>query len=85
MATIVQRPQVGVKAVMEFNEQELRALDALVGYGADGFLEVFYAKLGKAYMQPREKGLRELFESVRQTVPGILHRVDAARKAFERS
>lgn len=61
----------------------MRAMDALVGYGVDGFLEVFYTKLGKAYMKPHEAGLRSLFESIRGTVPGILQRTDAARKAFE--
>lgn len=84
MAEIVQKPRVEVSATMQFNEAELRALDALVGYGADAFLKVFYEKLGKAYMQPHEAGLRTLFESVRQTVPGILRRTDDARRiAFE--
>lgn len=82
MAEIVQRPKVEVTATMLFNEAELRALDALVGYGVDPFLEVFYAKLGKHYMQPHEAGLRTLFESVRQTVPGILRRTDDAHRVF---
>ncbi|CDN60000.1 hypothetical protein I35_1477 [Burkholderia cenocepacia H111] len=68
---------------MDFGESELRALDALTCYGIDSFLEVFYAKLGKAYLQPHEAGLRELFSSINTQVPTILRRADAAREAFE--
>lgn len=82
MAKITQRPTVHVGAVFEFNEAELRALDALAEYGADAFLAVFYSQLGKAYMQPHEAGLRELFASVREQIPAILQRANAARKAF---
>lgn len=82
MAEIVQLPKVEVTATMKFSEAELRALDALVGYGADAFIKVFYEKLGKHYMQPHEAGLRTLFESVREIVPGILGRTDNARRVF---
>ena len=82
MAEIVQRPKVEVSVTMQFNEAELRALDALVGYGVEGFLEMFYARLGRHYMQPYEAGLRQLFESVRAVVPGILGRTDDARRVF---
>lgn len=82
MAEIIQKPNVQVTATFQFNEAELRALDALVGYGVDPFLEAFYAKMGKHYMQPHETGLRSLFESVRQAVPGILSRTDDARRVF---
>lgn len=67
---------------MQFNEAELRALDALVGYGVEGFLKVFYAQIGQHYMKPHEAGLRLLFKSVREIVPGILHRTDDARSVF---
>jgi hypothetical protein len=82
MAEIIQLPKVEVTATMSFSEAELRALDALVGYGSDAFLKVFYEKLGKHYMQPHEAGLRTLFESVRGVVPGILSRTDDARRVF---
>ena len=82
MARIKQAPTVSVEATFVLSEPELRALDALVGYGADAFLGVFYKNLGKAYMQPHEAGLRTLFESIRESVPQILRRADEARKAF---
>ena len=63
-------------------EDEARALDAMVGYGDDAFIKVFYEKLGKAYMEKHEDGLRSFFASVRHHVPGFLSRADAAREAF---
>ena len=53
---------IDVKAVLELNEQELRALDALRGYGIDAFLKVFYQHLGRHYLEPHEAGLRSLFD-----------------------
>jgi hypothetical protein len=74
---------VEIKATIAFNEGELRALDALTGYGIKPFLEVFYNKLGKAYMRPYEKNLRELFIKINQTVPEAIKRVEAARKKLQ--
>lgn len=82
MAKITQLPHVEVSATMQFNESELRALDALVGYGVEGFLKVFYAQMGKHYMQPHEAGLRLLFKSIGSTVPTILAAADDARMVF---
>jgi hypothetical protein len=53
--------------VLELTEDEVGALDALAGYGADAFLKHFYEKLGKSYMEPHEKGLRSLFQGIRDT------------------
>ena len=74
------RVEVTLRAAIELDEQELGALDALVGYGVDPFLKVFYEKLGKAYMQPHEAGLRSLFEKIRAEVPSALRKVHDARK-----
>lgn len=82
MAQFKEQPKVEVTTQLTLNESELRALDALVGYGVDPFLKVFYEQMGKSYLQPHEAGLRELFKTVRSNVPGILHRIDSARKAF---
>lgn len=79
---IVQRPRVDIDVAIKLNESEMRALDALVGYGPDAFLKVFCEKLGGAYMRPHEAGLRSLFATVKAHIPSILRRADAARKAF---
>ena len=72
--------KVEIKADISFNEGELRALDAMVGYGIEPFLKVFYEKLGTHYMRPHASNLRELFSKINQTVPEAIRQVEAARK-----
>ncbi len=73
---------VSFEGKLTLTESELRALEALVGYGTDNFLTVFYGKLGKAYLQPHEAGLRSLFKTINVNVPTQLRRIDAARKVL---
>lgn len=68
---------------MTINEDEMGALDALIGYGIDPFLAVFYEKLGKAYMEPHEAGLRSLFKTIKEQVLPPLHDVKQARRDLE--
>lgn len=82
MSRLTQVPTVEVSATIKLTEPELRALDALIGYGADTFLAVFYTHMGKAYLQPHEKGLRSLFAAIQADLCPILNRADAAKKAF---
>lgn len=81
------RINVETKAVIEttivLTEVEVRALDALVGYGVNPFLEVFYKKLGKHYMEPYESGVRTLFKCVNEKIRPELHRIDKIRKKLE--
>ena len=74
--------QVTVKATLDLDEQQLGALDALAGYGTDAFLETFYVKMGRAYLQPYEKGLRSLFDTIKATCPKALQDVRKAREAL---
>lgn len=83
MAIITQKPKVTVEATFTVNEQELRALSALAGYGDDAFIKMFYDSLGKTYMQPHEAGLREFLKSIRNIADTIISRTNNARKAFE--
>lgn len=83
MATILGRPKIELQVTIALGEEEARALDALVGYGDDSFVKVFYEKLGEHYMKPHEAGLRLLFKSIREQMPCVLSRVNAARKAFD--
>ena len=55
----------------ELTEGEVRALDALVGYGFDPFIKMFYSELGKHYMEPYEKDLRKLFAKIESLRPAI--------------
>jgi len=86
MATIGCRPTVRATITLELNEVEAAALDALVGYGVEEFLRVFYEHMGRAYLQPYESGLRSLFDSVRSgeaSVENFLHKAREARQVFE--
>ena len=76
------RTSIKFTVTFELDEVQARALDAMVGYGADAFLETFY-KMGTHYMQPWEGGLRSLFKAVEKQVRPELWRIDRARKALE--
>jgi hypothetical protein len=85
MAKITLRPRVTAEVSFTVSEEEARAIDALVGYGFDGFIKVFYEKMGQHYMKPHEAGLKNFFESMREQMPSILSRTDIARRAFSTS
>jgi len=77
------RLSVNFEAVLHLTEPEIRALDALVGYGTDEFLAAFYEKLGKSYMTEHEAGLRTLFESIKTQTRPELHRIDEVKKLLK--
>ncbi len=87
--TCAKGSQVATRATVYFSakiildEPALRALDAMAGYGADNFLKVFYEKLGRAYMEPHEAGLRSLLTAIKRQIPKQLHVVDEARRLLE--
>lgn len=82
MSRLIQMPAVEVNATIKLTEAEMRALEALAGYGDDAFLQVFYKLLGEAYMRPHAAGLKSLFAVIRADLGPILHRADSAKKAF---
>jgi hypothetical protein len=85
MAKIEGRPSISASVVIALTESEAGALDALAGYGVDVFLETFYAKMGRAYLEPYEAGLRSLFEAVHGgpcSVKNVLDRARDARQVF---
>lgn len=81
MAKIGSRGVVSSEITIVLSEAEAGALDALAGYGADSFLAVFYEKLGKAYMEPYEAGLRSLFEAVNGGECGVQSFIRRAKDA----
>ena len=83
MAELKSNPKITVNISLDLTEAEARALDALAGYDVEKFIEFFYKSMGRSYLEKYEHGLRSLFESARATLPGILDRIDKARKAFE--
>lgn len=73
---------VSITATLTLAEGQLRALDALAGYGDEAFFKAFYLKLGKYYMQPVERDLRELFAMIRNEVPMALAGVKESRESL---
>lgn len=69
--------------VLYLTEGEARALDAIVGYGADAFVKWFYANLGKHYLKPHEMAMRSFFDTCRRELPKHLSKFDEARQVFE--
>ena len=82
MKRFIQQPYVETRATIELSEVEMRALEALIGYGVQPFLDVFYQHMGKHYLRPHEAGIRSLFETIGSDIPDVLRRADAARQAF---
>jgi hypothetical protein len=79
---VEQRPKVECDCTIRLTEGEMRFLDAMVGYGWEGFIKVFREKMGVSYIRDYEPDGKELFETLRQTLPSILRRTDDARKVF---
>lgn len=65
------RAKLNVQFQIDLTLVELLALDALVGYGTDEFIEKFYVHLGKAYMQQHESGLRAIFAKIDTLRPAL--------------
>lgn len=74
--------EINITATLTLTEGQLRALDALAGYGDESFFKAFYIKLGKSYMQPFEKDMRELFALIRTDVPPALTMIKESRKSL---
>lgn len=81
MAKIEQRGRIECECVVRLTEDEIRFLDAMVGYGWKSFIEVFEAKLGSAYSRDHHAGGELFFETI-GCATGILRRVDDARAVF---
>ena len=70
-------------ATLTLNETEVRAFEALVGYGDDNFLKVFKESLGAAYIRDHEAGVRSAFGAIRRDVLPALREIDQARRDLE--
>lgn len=74
---------IDFKVFLQLTEPEARALNALTVYGHKSFLEVFYEKLGKSYMEAHEQGLISLFNNVKEKLPPHLDRINKTREVFK--
>ncbi len=84
MAKAIATPTLDLNVRFEINLVEARALDGLAGYGDDAFIKVFYEKLGKAYMQEHEQGLREFLKTIRSVVGPAIRKIDDVERILKR-
>lgn len=68
--------------LLELDEKEVRALDGIFGYNVDAFLKVFYERMGRAYVERYEDGVRSLHKTIRQVLSGPIAEVDKAKTAL---
>lgn len=85
MKTVRTTATLSFGASIALNETEVRALDALVGYGDEAFLKHFKEKLGEAYIRAHEAGLKSFFAAVRRDVLPALRDIDEARRDLARA
>ena len=74
---------VTIMATLELDEREIRALDAIVGYGVESFLRVFKEQLGKGYIRGYEGGVASLFKAVDECCKPAIAQVDKARRLLK--
>jgi hypothetical protein len=68
---ITTKAQVNFTFHLVVTEGEMRALDALVGYGFEPFVKAFYEKMGKAYLEPYHEDLKGLFNRIEELRPHL--------------
>ena len=71
-----------IKINLELTIPEARALNEMVKYGSKAFLEGYYKQLGKSYLQPHEKAVITLFDTVRSNLPTELYKVNEIIKTI---
>ena len=70
---------------LQLSEQEARALEAIAMYGVEEFLKVFYAHLGKSYLQPYEDATKDLFKTIKTELPKHLGKFTMLRKKWAKN
>lgn len=70
------------KITLELTEAEAKALNEMTKYGIKPFLDGYKKYLGSHYIAPHEKGLTSLFETIDQSLPHELHKLEKYKKAI---
>ena len=68
--------QLNFEVTLKMTLSEARALKEITGYGYKSFLEGYYKQLGRSYLQPHEKGVISLFETIKEHLPEQLNKAD---------
>ena len=78
MAEIICQPKTDLEITLRITYDEAKALQALATYGVDPFIQSFFKVMGRAYLEPHQKGLRSLLSTVSALGP-ITDRFEQAR------
>lgn len=62
--------------------EEAKALNAIAGYGTKPFLDLFYEKMGKHYLQPQEKDFILFLEKCQYQIPKEISKIERAKKGI---
>ena len=77
------KPIINFTLQLTLSEEEARALEAIVRYEDKEFLKTFYEKMGKAYLQPHEKGFHSLTKNIREQLRPQLSKIDDVWKKIK--
>ena len=80
MASAQNKATIAFSTTLTLNEVEIQALEALVCYGADSFLDVFKKNLGTVYIRDHEDGIRSLFKAIGRDVLPAHRAIQTARR-----
>ena len=75
-------PSISGNISIVLTEMEARALEGMIAYGPDNFLDMFYSHLGKAYLKEYESGVRKLFLGVQDIISPMLLKIERVRKTL---
>jgi hypothetical protein len=86
MKTISAKSKVNIEFSITLNltVDEASALDAIVGYGVDEFLKTFYQHVGKAYLEPYESSMKDLFKKVKEELPFEIAKIKTAQEGIQK-
>lgn len=74
--------ELDVKISFELPLREAMALLEITKYDSKAFLEGYYKQLGKSYLQPYEKAVISLFETLKESLPTELNKANEITKAI---
>ncbi len=70
---------------LRLTKGEAMALAAIAGYNIEGFLGLFYEKMGQSYLRPHEQSLRNLFSKIRSEIPNHITTIEKVYSDIEKS
>ena len=82
MTRVTNSLSVEFTTTITLTEMEIHALEALVGYGADAFLELFKKTCGVSYIRGAEDGIKTLFHTIARDVAPVHKEIQEAKKAL---